>query len=243
MKHTFALYFPNVFYHSKATSAELAIKDKDFFHRIETILRLTDGDQVILFDEQSHATCTIKAIQKNIVTFYLEALEKNEAITPHITLYQGLTKKTTFEEIVYIAAALGITRIVPLITQKIHANWWQQEKTIERLTSIAISGCEQAKNFVPPLIVNPIKFSEKISFEAQAKKIIFEPMGQKLQKIISLHASHTSWEVIIGPEGGLTEHELTLLKENHFIPCALTPTILRSIDAVTVGLGCMRVLL
>lgn len=242
MKHTFALYFPNAFCHSKLNNEEFVIKDKDFSHRIETILRLGINGQVVIFDNNFHATCTIKAIQKNNITFHSTTLEKNEVIAPHITLYQGLTKKTTFEEIVYIAAALGITKIIPLITQKIHANWWQ-EKTIERLSSIAISGCEQAKNFAIPMITNPIKFSDTLSFDTVAKKILFEPTGQKLLSVIEKNKASSSWEVIIGPEGGLTDVEFNVLNKQAFIPCALTPTILRSIDAVTVGLGCMRILL
>jgi len=241
MKHIFALFSPNVFCHSTPISVELVIKDKDFYHRIETILRLNINDQIILFDEEFHGTCTIKSIQKNIITFSLTAFEKNKAITPEITLYQGLTKKTTFEEIVYICAALGITKIVPIISQKIHSNWWNQEKSIERLTSIAISGCEQAKNFVPPIIVNPIKFSDKMAFNTDAKKILFEPTGQKIQTIIEHNIDCKSWEVIIGPEGGLTDGELSQLNHYSFIPCTLTPTILRSIDAATIGLGAMRV--
>ena len=177
-----------------------------------------------------------------MITFHLTTLEKNVTITPHITLYQCLTKKTTFEEVVYIVAALGITKIVPVITHKIHSNWWQ-EKTIERLTSIAISGCEQAKNFVIPTITNPIKFSDKIPFDAHAKKILFEPTGQKLPLVLGQNLDCKSWEIVIGPEGGLTDNEIDILTSQQFIPCSLTPTILRSIDAVTVGLGCMRILL
>ena len=74
-------------------------------------------------------------------------------------------------------------------------------------------------------------------------KILFEPTGQKLPQVIGLNEKSKSWEVAIGPEGGFTDAELEILTKKSFISCSLTPTILRSIDAVTVGLGCMRSIL
>ena len=34
--------------------------------------------------------------------------------------------------------------------------------------------------------------------------------------------------IVFGPEGGLTEEEVRLLRENGFVPCALGPRILRT---------------
>jgi len=45
---------------------------------------------------------------------------------------------------------------------------------------------------------------------------------------------------MFGPEGGLTKQEEDLLKENDFEFYVLTPTVLRSVEAVAVGLGSVR---
>ena len=49
--------------------------------------------------------------------------------------------------------------------------------------------------------------------------------------------------LIIGPEGDLTSDEQTALAEHHVLNMQLTPTVLRSFQAVTVALGALRSLL
>ncbi len=45
---------------------------------------------------------------------------------------------------------------------------------------------------------------------------------------------------VIGPEGDLTKEEKAYLKEQGFLFCALTPTVLRAQQAVALGLGILR---
>ena len=54
------------------------------------------------------------------------------------------------------------------------------------------------------------------------------------------HTNQMSLKIIIGPEGGLIDQELTSLSDAQFILCKLTNTILRSEDAATVALGFIR---
>jgi 16S rRNA (uracil1498-N3)-methyltransferase len=49
--------------------------------------------------------------------------------------------------------------------------------------------------------------------------------------------------VVFGPEGGLTDHEQQRLEEQGFIGYRLTPSVLRSTEAITVGLGILRSLM
>ncbi len=46
--------------------------------------------------------------------------------------------------------------------------------------------------------------------------------------------------VVIGPEGGVTDEEQQLLQAIGFDTYTLTPTVLRSVDAVTIALGGIR---
>jgi RsmE family RNA methyltransferase len=49
--------------------------------------------------------------------------------------------------------------------------------------------------------------------------------------------------LFVGPEGDLTDQEKVLLKQNGFIFCALTPTILRACEAIALGAGVVRSIL
>ena len=44
----------------------------------------------------------------------------------------------------------------------------------------------------------------------------------------------------VGPEGDLTQEEKDYLKQQGFVFCRLTPTVLRARQAVALGLGILR---
>jgi 16S rRNA U1498 N3-methylase RsmE len=48
---------------------------------------------------------------------------------------------------------------------------------------------------------------------------------------------------MVGPEGDLAATEKTELKRAQFTFCALTPTVLRAVDAIRIGAGMLRSLL
>jgi RsmE family RNA methyltransferase len=45
---------------------------------------------------------------------------------------------------------------------------------------------------------------------------------------------------MVGPEGDLTHAEKEFLKEKNVVFCRLTPTVIRSKDALMIGLGVLR---
>ena len=139
---------------------------------------------------------------------------------------------------------MAVTKIVPLISAKTQRSW-DLDKEFERLTKIMIAACEQSKSFIMPELHNPIKIQNISKFLAANKcpiKAYFDPSGQKfinlLQKIQQLPKMNTT--LLFGPEGGLTLEEENLISSVGFKTYALTPTILRSREAVIVGLGGVR---
>lgn len=239
-KHTFALYCKSL---PEPSGRTLTITDKELFHRATTILRLKANETVILFDGRYHSTCKLLEEtykHKNTISAHVIHYEKSAPIKPRIQLYQGITKKTAFEEIVYNAAALGVSTIIPLTTKKADVGWWNN-KSLERLQNIAITACEQAKNFTLPNLHSPQPFQTIFEPQPNALNIVFDPTGKSLpQTIGEVHQSDLPINVAVGPEGGFTSEELNILRMRSFIPCKLTPTILRSVEAVTVGIGVIR---
>ena len=102
-----------------------------------------------------------------------------------------------------------------------------------------ITACEQSKNFVIPQVSNVLPFKDALLNSSAPQKIYFEPHGDIVGNIRGNSAS----DIIIGPEGGFTEEEESLIKSTGFKPYRLTKTILRSKEAITVGLGIMRSLI
>ncbi len=258
-RHIFALYLKNLSQEAshKTIGDNFATNDKMLGSRIISVLRLIVGDQLILFDEQINITLTIEQLdtKKNRVSGSLKNINKNVSLKPEITLYQCLTQKTAFEEIMYSATQMGVARVVPVISAKVQRKWAVLRDALqapqddrggerERLHKIMISAAEQSKNIVFPVLENPIKFEELIgNFCGQSKNIFFSASGASVLGLLnelSQDKNNALVNVLIGCEGGLTEQEEQRLMGVGWKSYKLTPTILRAVDAVVVGLGSIR---
>ena len=71
-------------------------------------------------------------------------------------------------------------------------------------------------------------------------KIIFDISGESFFKIHKQISSKHMY-ITIGPEGGLTVQELSMIKKHGFKVCSLTPTTLRALQAVAVGAALFRI--
>lgn len=233
-KHTFA-----VFYNELQKEQLITITEKNIINRIANVLRLVIDEQIILFNHKVNITGIIESIDKKSIRVRVIESMVNVPLTPAVHLYVGLLKKESFEEVLYTATELGATSITPIISSKIHKNWWDK-KFLERLHAIIIAAAEQSKNYQMPQLNDPLKFNDFITSAAAFEtKLFFEPSGKNV--IDMLGSKHSKQlHVVIGPEGDFSDEEKQQLKDAGFMLYALTPTILRSVQAVAVGLGVIR---
>lgn len=248
-KHLFALHTTQPIIQKSVPSVGgvLEIQDVTLWHRIVNVLHMAENDVVILFDGKKHLFLKLLSTtfsKKGSVEGVIHKIPKASLLTPEIHLYQGLVKKDAFEQIVYYAAQMGITSVTPVITKKIHRSKKNNKEAI-RLKKIMITACEQAKQFVLPVIKEPTKIdllSPLKMDQPNRCSVYFDCQGKPLWNLLSNLAINEFREihVLIGPEGGLTSKEMALLNDFGMQCYALTPTVLRSREAVAVALGVIR---
>ncbi|MFA6526953.1 MAG: RsmE family RNA methyltransferase [Candidatus Babeliales bacterium] len=247
-KHCFALYCPTLATHLEHLTRQngISLINPELWNRITNILRLKHDDHFQLFDGNHCVTIQLDkqtfATKKMIVGTVLEVVPLTP-LTPTITVYQGLTKKEAFEDIVYAAAQLGVTHLQPIICDKTQRAWYGDKELI-RVTSIMTAACEQSKQFALPSIQNPITFEQALG-QTQTKKpfaCAFETDGKKLSALLDIITAKpaSSINLFIGPEGGFSDRELDLFNDHKVERYRLTPTVLRSQEAFLVGVGVLR---
>lgn len=235
-KHLFATYVEN--YSDNYKNFE--IKDPTLYHRIVRVLRLQEGEELIIFDKQHNSVAKIKSISKKSITFSASKLEKNKLIQPEVTLAIGMLKKDNFEQVIYNAVALGINTIQPLATTK-SQNTKLTSKDRERLEKIMVAAAEQSKNFALTQILDPIDISQFLSTCSSKQKIFFDFGGKSLSSLKTNNQDNCT--LLVGPEGDFSEEEKISITSAGFEAYKLTPTILKAVDAVTVGAGFIRSIL
>ena len=231
--HEFALFFPQLEKHAKT----VFLQDSNLVKRITSVLRLKEKDFMVLFTREFYVRVQLtKLDKKRVEGVVLEEIE-NTHYAPSISVLLPLLKREALETALYACVELGVTSIKLVITQKsLHAS-----KDLERCNRIVIAAAEQSKNFAFPTVHAPCKLEDALSHLDAQVRLFADPTGSSLMPVIK--AKGDSFALLVGPEGDLTQEEKEALKEHSFTFCHLTPTILRSPQAITVMVGAIRSLL
>ncbi len=249
--HIFALHTSTLHesLSQKSQGQELVLYDMPCWQRITKVLRLDQGQVIILFDGNHIVQLKLSATtftQKNMVVGIIESVRRVQPLTPRITLYAAILKKNAFENVIYTAAQMGVQTIVPLITARTQQEWI--EAIAPRFEAMMVAACEQSKQYAIPHLAEPMHLRDLMSLERveNERRIFFEADQQPLSSLVSdplYHNESLSLSCLIGPEGGLTSSEQEDLRLAGFEGYCLTPSILRAIDATIVALGAIRSLL
>lgn len=221
---------------------ELTITDAQIIHRITHVLRLAQDESLIIFDRKQHALCTIKAITKKNCVVSLVSRQKNITFAPSITFLLPLLKREALETVMYSLVELGVTTIQLIKTAKTQRSWAGQAE-YDRLQKIMIAAAEQSKNYALPELHAPCSLEQAIQqVPSSAIKLYADPEGIPLREFAEkLTAQQDApLTLMIGPEGDLNAQEKAELLAHNFIFCALTPTVLRSVQAGALFAGIMR---
>lgn len=190
------------------TSPTIIISDTTFINQIKNVLRLKEGSSIILCDNKNNETIAhvVKITSQSIECETTKVIKNSNEPTRHITLYCSLLKRENFELALQKATEIGIKEIVPLLCDRtVKLNLKK-----ERLEKIAREAAEQSGRGIIPQIHEVQNFSDAIkSAESNAINIIFEPLSPSYKAVDIDDSSRVG--IFIGPEGGWSENELSLI--------------------------------
>jgi len=243
--HEFALFHPqlsSLVADGKIPTVSCMIDDVELIHRMVHVLRLEDGQQCVLFDRLWRGVFTVHTVNKKMVSGTITGITNNIPLRPTITYCVPLLKRDALEQVLYALTEMGINTIQLIDTQKIARAWTSKE--FERAQRIIIAAAEQSKYFSYPNLLSPISFDAMLSnyMHSPAYKLYCDPDGKPLWHCLQQVRTLKPTDIIIisGPEADLTREEKQRLQDYAVVFCALTPTILRAYQAITLSAGVFR---
>lgn len=217
--------------------------DEQASHHLARVLRCSVNDKLVLFNGQGgeyHATIT--HINKKNVTVEINDFLSREAESPlQLVLAQGIARGEKMDFIIQKAVELGVQTIFPLITERgnVRLEGPREEKRLQHWRSIIISACEQSGRNRIPAIHAPQLFPAWLEQVDSDLTFILSP-HEPDQRSIGELAPGKSITVIIGPEGGFSEHEITLATQKHILPLRLGPRVLRTETATIAAISVLQ---
>lgn len=202
---------------------------------IYKVLRLTEGEEVILNDCNGiEYLAKISEVTKSEVTLdIIEKLDINNESDVEIVLFQGMPKAQKMDLIVQKGTELGISKFIPLITERVDVKLKGDFKKLDRLNRIALEACKQSKRSIIPEVLNPIEFDELLN-RINTFDLIVVPYENKEDYGIKALMKDINKEnikkigIVVGPEGGFEEEEIERLKDAKAFIITLGKRILRT---------------
>lgn len=217
---------------------QVRITDEDA-HHIARVMRMEVGERIIVCNEDKECYyLTITAVTPDEVTGEIgEAIESDTELPIEVTIAQGLPKGDKFEWVIQKATECGASEFIPLNMERsvVKLDAKKASKKVERWNKIAKEAAEQSHRQMVPTVTDVYTFKQLLDRASQYDVCLFAyeetaKQGQLAQLKQSLREIQTNGKmlVVVGPEGGISEKEETLLLQSGFKPCALGPRILRT---------------
>ena len=213
--------------------------DEEDRHHIVKVMRMQIGDQIFCVDpDGKQAVCRLAEItDSSVVADVVQWKYGNSELPISITIASGLPKGDKLEWIIQKGTELGAHRFLPFSAARSVVKWDEKKaaKKIERWQKIAKEAAEQSHRAFLPEIINSMSFKAMLakSKDFDYKLAAFEEESRNGE--ISVFSSTLkqmkkgeSLLLVFGPEGGLTDEEVHLLKDHGFGLCGLGPRILRT---------------
>jgi len=212
---------------SEITGSSITLSP-DETHHLARVLRLRPGDPVSAFDGLgAEYSCTVAHVSGNRAM--LEIIEQLTDVVESplpLTLAQALAKGEKFDFIVQKATELGVTRVVPIVTEHSDVRI-ADEKTDRRLARwrrVALEASKQCGRRILVQIEPPLSFTEFLhcenprsaaasSAEPPLMLVFTERGGVAIDRLLSGHPLGSSVVAVIGPEGGWSDAETAAMAD------------------------------
>ena len=227
------------------------LSDNAFGHMIR-VLRLNEGDIVTLFNGHQHngketfqftaKLVDVKKKQASVEIISQEAVNNESPLNIH--LGQGISRGDRMDFTLQKSVELGVNKITPLFTERCGVKLSNERlaKKRDQWQKIVISACEQSGRCVVPLVAEPMFVQDWISEQTTALKLNLHPKAEHSIMTIPMDvsASELSVRLLIGPEGGLTDEEISQANQANFQDVLLGPRVLRTETAALTAITALQ---
>lgn len=235
---------PRIYLPQNLESTQLTELSDHAFQHVVKVLRMKQDAKLIVFDgEGNEYSAALEQInKKNAFVKINERIDSNVESNLSIHLGLGISKGERMDFAIQKSVELGVTEITPLFTEYCVVNLDEKriQKRLGHWQGIIISACEQCgRNVLPTL--NATSTLKKWADSINETCVVFDPLATTTLKNIT--PENNAINLVIGPEGGLSENEISELKKKaNFQAVKFGPRILRTETAAVSALTAIQLL-
>jgi 16S rRNA (uracil1498-N3)-methyltransferase len=226
---------------SGARVGDVVVVEGDEARHAVVVRRIRVGEQVVLVDGAgASATCSVTATSKNALHTSVLSVSETPRPAPSVTVVQAIPKGDRAELAVEVLTEIGVDRIVPWAAARSVGVWRGERaaKSLAKWRSSAREAGKQSRRPWLPEVTEMATTADVVSLVGAADLAVVlhenasEPLaGLSLDGVDSVL-------VVVGPEGGISDEELTAFRAAHVV--RMGEPVLRT---STAGVAAVAVLL
>lgn len=205
-------------------------------HYLRNVLRVQPGAELYVFDgKNGEFAAVLSSLSKKEAQIQICRLLRGQPEKRDVRLYFSPLKRDCTEWVVEKATELGVTRIVPVITEYTSV----KRVNTDRLYAAAVEACEQCRRLDVPEILQPVSLADLLSAQNETQPLLIhlDETGAG-KKAAAIFDGLDSAAFLAGPEGGFSENERILIrKTKHTAGMDLGERILRAETAAVAALA------
>ncbi len=218
------LYHPNSIVENSTN-----LLSKEHTHYVVNVMRLKRGSIINFFNIEGEWESEIVFLEKERAEVKFLKKVKEPQKKNKIELAVCLVKKNPMEIILQKATELGVSKIIPIISDRTEV----KELNYDRAKKIIIEATEQSNQMSPPEILKVVKLKDFLKNLDQTTKLLFGDVNSKDYLSIEKLKNLKSLTILIGPEGDFSPSEREfILSFSQVVPFTISKNILRSDTAV-----------
>ncbi|OCG03739.1 16S rRNA (uracil(1498)-N(3))-methyltransferase [Gilliamella apis] len=217
--------------------------DDNAFNHLIRVLRMKTGESITLFDGSNQITPAVihEVNKKTVIVKTANSVLDNRESPLNIHLGQVISRGDKMEFTIQKSVELGVNTITPLLSERCGVKLDQErlEKKVQQWQKIVISACEQCgRNIIPS--INPVmKLETWCANLTDSLKLNLHPKAE--QGINQLPCDNNNISLLIGPEGGLSNEEISMTHQYQFTDILLGPRVLRTETAALTAITALQV--
>ena len=210
------------------------------------VLRLERGHPLILFNgDGNEYDATLASLARRAVTAAIVGVRPVDREAPcALTLAQGIARGEKMDWILQKATELGVARIVPLVTERTEVKLDEEraERRLLHWQSVVAGACEQCGRTRLPALEPPQRLDRWLGALGQdtPQRLALHPDGDTTLR--QLPQVENGAILVVGPEGGLSDNDIGLLRQRDFRALRLGPRVLRTETAGIAALAALQAL-
>lgn len=221
--------------------AQFALSD-DAANHIAKALRLSAGDALVVFDGRGgEYDAVIQRVDRGRVEVKTGAFRGVERESPvEVGLVQGLPEADKMDWILQKAVELGAAWVQPVVCDRsvVRLSGDRAARRESHWQRVMVAACEQCgRNRVPALHAT-LAFRDWAAQASDARRWMLMPGAA--ESLVAQPRPDGPVQLLVGPEGGLSERELDIALTVGFKPLSLGPRVLRAETAPLAALAAMQ---